>query len=78
MQSFTKLIDKVGEPPAPLPAPVSVPPPGPVSEAVTSVPTLAQVGFSQQPTTVFKVRAAAEDVVVCSCVMSVMLQLQEL
>jgi hypothetical protein len=55
MQSFTKLIDKVGEPPAPLPAPVSMPPLGPVSEAVTSVPTLREVGFQQQPTTVFKV-----------------------
>ncbi|KAF6258816.1 6-4 photolyase [Scenedesmus sp. NREL 46B-D3] len=54
MQSFTKLIDKVGEPPAPLPAPAGMPPPGPVTEAVTSVPTLAEVGFDQQPTTVFK------------------------
>ncbi|WIA38442.1 hypothetical protein OEZ86_001766 [Tetradesmus obliquus] len=54
MQAFTKLIDKVGDPPAPLPAPASLPPPGPVAEAVTSVPTLTEVGYQQQPTTVFK------------------------
>lgn len=54
MQSFTKLIDKVGEPTAPLTAPATICPPGPVDEVV-SVPTLAEVGFTQQPTTIFKV-----------------------
>uniref|UniRef100_A0A383VLE2 Photolyase/cryptochrome alpha/beta domain-containing protein n=1 Tax=Tetradesmus obliquus TaxID=3088 RepID=A0A383VLE2_TETOB len=54
MQAFTKLIDKVGDPPAPLSAPASLPPPGPVAEAVTSVPTLAEVGYQREPTTVFK------------------------
>lgn len=66
MQAFTKLIDKVGDPPAPLPAPASLPPPGPVAEAVTSVPTLTEVGYQQQPTTVFKVRQAA-GMVACCC-----------
>jgi cryptochrome len=69
MQSFTKLIDKVGEPPAPLPAPASLPPPGPLAEVVTSVPTLAEVGFEQRPTTVFKVRrTAGEGARVCAVI----------
>eukprot|EP00878_Enallax_costatus_P020725 GHUV01021916.1.p1 GENE.GHUV01021916.1~~GHUV01021916.1.p1 ORF type:complete len:400 (+),score=98.18 GHUV01021916.1:1271-2470(+) len=53
MQSFTKLIDKVGDPQAALLAPAIIPPPGPFDELV-SVPTLAEVGFTQAPTTIFK------------------------
>lgn len=56
MQSFTKLIDKLGDPAAPLPAPLTLPPPGPVME-VTTVPTLQECGFTQQPTTIFRVCA---------------------
>lgn len=61
-QSFTKLVDKVGPPPAPLPTPDAVPPPlagapGAEPEA-TSVPTWQEVGFKEAPTTIFKVRWA--------------------
>lgn len=54
MQSFTKLIEKVGDPRAPLPSPTVMPPPGPVDELV-SVPTLQEVGFTEEPSTIFKV-----------------------
>jgi hypothetical protein len=58
MQSFTKLVDKVGDPPAPLPTPVAIPAPGPVVGAWGSpleVPTLQEVGLTGTPTTIFKV-----------------------
>lgn len=59
MQSFTKLVDKVGDPPAPLPAPAAIPPPGPGVQAwgaPLEVPSLQEVGFTDTPTTIFKVR----------------------
>lgn len=58
MQSFTKLVDKVGDPPAPLPAPAAIPPPGDLVATWGSpleVPTLQEVGFTGTPTTIFKV-----------------------
>ncbi|KAF8061969.1 UVR3 [Scenedesmus sp. PABB004] len=57
MQAFTKLVDKVGDPPKPLPAPGAVPPPGPLGawgDGSTGVPSLAEVGFTEAPTTIFK------------------------
>jgi cryptochrome len=59
MQSFTKLVDKVGPPPAPGPdAPAVLPPPAPsapgTSPDVTSIPTLAEVGYTSAPTTIFR------------------------
>lgn len=60
MQSFTKLVDKVGDPPAPLDAPGAIPPPGPAAQAwgqPLTVPTLEEVGFTGTPTTIFKVGA---------------------
>lgn len=59
MQSFTKLVDKLGDPPAALAAPAAIPPPAPgVVEgwgAAVDVPTLAEVGLAGTPTTIFKV-----------------------
>ena len=58
MQSFTKLVDKAGDPPAALVTPSIIPPPGPVVEAWGSpleVPSLQEVGFTGTPTTIFKV-----------------------
>jgi hypothetical protein len=60
MQSFTKLVDKVGPPPAAAPDPPALlpgPAPGAPSTAAaeTGVPTLAEVGFVQGPSTIFKV-----------------------
>jgi hypothetical protein len=58
MQSFTKLVDKAGDPPAALVVPSIIPPPGHVVEAWGSpleVPTLQEVGFTGTPTTIFKV-----------------------
>lgn len=58
MQSFTKLVDKAGDPPAPLEAPSTIPPPGAVVEGWGSsldVPTLQEVGFTGTPTTIYKV-----------------------
>lgn len=57
MQSFTKLVDKVGDPPAPLLAPSAIPPPGPGVQSWGSpleVPSLQEVGFTETPTTIFK------------------------
>lgn len=58
-QAFTKLVDKQGPPPAPLPAPTTIPPfpagaKGTEEEAVT-IPTWEEVGFKAPPTTPFKV-----------------------
>lgn len=61
MQSFTKLVDKLGDPPAPLEAPASIPPPGPAALAwggPLDVPTLEEVGFTGTPTTIFQVLSA--------------------
>lgn len=58
MQSFTKLVDKVGDPPPPLPTPVLIPAPGPVVGVWGSpleVPSLQEVGLTGTPTTIFKV-----------------------
>lgn len=58
MQAFTKLVDKVGEPPAPKAAPAAIPPPDEAllrADEVTAVPSLAELGFSAAPTTIFKV-----------------------
>jgi hypothetical protein len=57
-QSFTKLLDKLGAPAAPLEAPASIPAPNEafIAEALgTDVPTLQEVGYTQKPTTIFKV-----------------------
>jgi hypothetical protein len=58
MQSFTKLVDRVGDPPAPLEAPATIPAPGPGVDSWGSpceVPTLQEVGFTGTPSTIFKV-----------------------
>jgi hypothetical protein len=59
MQSFQKLMDKVGPPAAPLPAPAAVPAPAPgapgAGEADTGVPTCQEMGFTQAPQAPFKV-----------------------
>lgn len=64
MQSFTKLVDRVGPPPAPRPAPTRVPPPAPgapgTEPEATGVPTWQEVGFKEPPTTIFKVRTMIE------------------
>jgi hypothetical protein len=61
MQAFTKLVDRVGDPPAPLAAPAGVPPPAAAvlaqERGPLGVPTLAEVGFADAPTTIFKVRS---------------------
>jgi hypothetical protein len=58
MQAFTKLVDKVGAPPAPLAAPSTLPPLGPMPNDVgpVDVPALAELGFTGEPSTIFKVR----------------------
>lgn len=65
MQAFTKLVDRVGDPPPAVAAPDSVPPPAAAVLAQgerLDMPTLAEAGFTDQPTTIFKVR------VLCACV----------
>lgn len=62
MASFTKLVDKVGCPPAPVPDPPAVLPRMAVDALGTDpkdtyVPTWQEVGFTQPPVTIFKVRA---------------------
>ena len=58
-QSFIKLIDKLGDPPAPAEPPAQIP--SPRADAcgaelqVTRVPTLEEVGFMEKPTATFKV-----------------------
>ena len=59
-QSFTKLVDRVGDPPAPAPdPPAAMPPPAEdmpsAAPAATGVPTWQEVGFKEPPLTVFKV-----------------------
>ncbi|KAG2432367.1 hypothetical protein HYH02_012940 [Chlamydomonas schloesseri] len=59
MQSFTKLVDRVGDPPAPAPdPPAAIPPPAPdmpsAAPAATGVPTWQEVGFKEAPRTIFK------------------------
>jgi hypothetical protein len=65
MQAFTKLVDKAGDPPPPAPdPPAQLPPPDGgapgAGEGETGVPTLAEVGFTQQPTSPFKVKSAPQ------------------
>ncbi|PNH10276.1 (6-4)DNA photolyase [Tetrabaena socialis] len=59
MQSFTKLVDRVGDPPPPAPdPPAAIPPPAPgmpaADPAATGVPTWQEVGFTEAPVTIFK------------------------
>jgi hypothetical protein len=61
MQSFTKLVDRVGDPAAPAAAPpAALPAPGAgaagAEEGRTAVPSLQELGFTEAPTTPFKVR----------------------
>ncbi len=61
-QAFEKLVDRVGSPPAALPGPASpLPPvdltlPG-IKDAEVGVPTWQDMGFTDPPTKVFKVRS---------------------
>ncbi|KXZ45826.1 hypothetical protein GPECTOR_50g620 [Gonium pectorale] len=59
MQSFCKLVDRVGDPPAPAPdPPAAMPPPAEgmpsADPGVTQVPTWQEVGFTEAPVTIFK------------------------
>ncbi|KAJ9534555.1 hypothetical protein QJQ45_022092, partial [Haematococcus lacustris] len=59
MTSFCKLLDKVGDPPAPAPAPPQQLPPIPATapgaeEEATGVPCCLDMGFDRQPSTIFK------------------------
>lgn len=64
MGSFNSLVDRIGNPPAPAPGPPSSIPP-PAEDAVgtdpaeTHVPTCAEMGFKDAPTSIFKVGAAS-------------------
>lgn len=59
MQSFIKLVDKVGPPPAAVEAPAAVPPPAAdaagTSASETYVPTWQESGFADEPQSPFKV-----------------------
>jgi hypothetical protein len=70
MQAFTKLVDRLGDPPDPAPdAPATLPAPGAgaagAGEPETGVPTLAELGFTAAPTAPFKVRARAPGLFGC-------------
>ncbi|MEW5299813.1 MAG: hypothetical protein WDW38_010854 [Sanguina aurantia] len=59
MGSFNSLVDRIGDPPAPAPGPPSaIPPPAEgaagTAAAETRVPTCAEMGFKDAPTSVFK------------------------
>ena len=61
MQSFTRLVDRLGDPPAPAAdVPAVLPPPAPGAPGAaaeeTGVPTLLECGFTTTPTAPFKVR----------------------
>lgn len=70
LQAFEKLVDRVGNPPAALPTPTSpLPPldltlPG-IKDAEVGVPTWQDMGFTDPPTKVFKVRQVLSDAI-CS------------
>ncbi len=60
MQSFTKLVDKAGSPPAPAPdPPAALPAPAAgaagTEPSATGVPTWQEMGFKEGPTSPFKV-----------------------
>jgi hypothetical protein len=67
MVSFCKLVDRVGDPlpPAPDP-PAAIPGPAPdmpsTDPAATEVPTWQEVGFKEEPATIFKVGGARAEV----------------
>lgn len=65
VQSFEGLVNRVGPPPAALPAPTSSLPaidmelPS-IKGAEVSVPTWQEIGFTEAPTSIFKVRGIFE------------------
>ncbi len=59
MKAFEKLVDKMGDPPAPaVDPPAQLPGPAPgakgTEQEATSVPTLAELGYEEAPTSPFK------------------------